>query len=93
MLAEAGISAGVGVAIAGGSFVSSFDNALTSEPAASGAFAIRDAQTSLNDALGPEGGVRVPRGSCKTRVRSARAECCAKSLYDFRSSQASNERL
>lgn len=42
MLAEAGISAGVGTAVEGGSFATAFEHALTGELAASGAFTIGD---------------------------------------------------
>jgi len=42
MLAQAGITAGVGTTIEGGSFVNSFESALTGELAASSAFAIGD---------------------------------------------------
>ncbi|MFM0467709.1 two-partner secretion domain-containing protein [Paraburkholderia strydomiana] len=48
MLGEAGISAGVGTAIEGGSFGTTFKNALTQEVAAAGAFAIGDAFTDRN---------------------------------------------
>jgi filamentous hemagglutinin len=47
MLAEAGITAGVGTAIEGGSLVNAFTHALTGELAASGAYAIGDAGAPL----------------------------------------------
>jgi len=48
MLAEAGISAGVGTAVEGGSFATAFEHALTGELAASGAFTIGDATDPLS---------------------------------------------
>jgi filamentous hemagglutinin len=48
MLGEAGISAGVGTAIEGGSLANAFENALTQEVAASGAYAIGDTTTPLS---------------------------------------------
>ena len=56
MLGEAGISAGVGTAIEGGSLGSAFKDALTQEAAAAGAFAIGGAQPTLASDLGPVGG-------------------------------------
>jgi filamentous hemagglutinin len=56
MLGEAGISAGVGTAIEGGSFGTAFKDALTQEAAAAGAFAIGNAQLTLTSGLGPVGG-------------------------------------
>ncbi|MFM0081658.1 filamentous hemagglutinin N-terminal domain-containing protein [Paraburkholderia sediminicola] len=50
MLGEAGISAGAGTAIEGGSFGTAFKDALTQEVAAAGAFAI--GQANSNDAFG-----------------------------------------
>jgi len=47
MLGEAGISAGVGTAIEGGSLGTAFKDALTQEAAAAGAFAIGDADLGL----------------------------------------------
>ncbi|WP_344676378.1 DUF637 domain-containing protein [Paraburkholderia graminis] len=47
MLAEAGISAGVGTAIEGGSLLGAFQNALLQETAASGAYAIGDGTAPL----------------------------------------------
>ncbi|MFM2462363.1 colicin E5-related ribonuclease [Paraburkholderia sp. RL17-368-BIF-A] len=54
MLAEAGISAGVGTAIEGGSLLGAFQNALIQETAASGAYAIGDgtAPLSIENILG-----------------------------------------
>ncbi len=49
ILAEAGITAGVGTTIEGGSLANAFTNALTGELAASGAYAIGDAQPDLNE--------------------------------------------
>lgn len=48
MLAQAGITAGVGTTIEGGSFVNSFESALTGELAASSAFAIGDTTDPLS---------------------------------------------
>jgi filamentous hemagglutinin len=48
MLAEAGITAGVSTAIEGGSFASSFENALTGELAAAGAYGIGDVTDPLS---------------------------------------------
>jgi filamentous hemagglutinin len=56
MLGEAGISAGVGTAIEGGSLGTAFKDALTQEAAAAGAFAIGGAQLTLASDLGPVGG-------------------------------------
>jgi filamentous hemagglutinin len=56
MLGEAGISAGVGTAIEGGSLGTAFKDALTQEAAAAGAFAIGGAQPTLASDLGPVGG-------------------------------------
>ena len=55
MLGEAGISAGVGTAIEGGSLGTAFKDALTEEAAAAGAFAIGGAQPTLKSDLGPVG--------------------------------------
>jgi filamentous hemagglutinin len=56
MLGEAGISAGVGTAIEGGSLGTAFKDALTQEAAAAGAFAIGGAQPTLASDLRPVGG-------------------------------------